>query len=94
MPKRAEARGSAAALFPTATSAVAEQLMGGPARTCGAELPTRGADGPRPLLGLHCGAAITTRFERHWLSEERSSCVVQGRGKACPEGDDRRGKFC
>jgi len=43
------------------------------AMPCGAELPTRGVDGPRPLLGLHCGAAITTCFERHWLSVERSS---------------------
>ena len=63
----------------------------GLARTCGAELPTRGVDGPRPLLGLHCGAAITTCFERHWLSVERSS--VRATWQACGRPESRRGKF-
>jgi hypothetical protein len=67
--KGTEAGDSAAALFPTANWTVAEQQRA--VLTCGDELPTRGVDGPRPFLGLHC-SAITTGLGRHRLSVEHS----------------------
>ena len=71
--KGTEAGDSAAELFPTANWSVAEQQQAG--LTCGEELPTRGVDGARPFLGLHCGT-ITTGLERHRLSVEQSVRAV------------------
>ena len=60
---------------------MAEQQRAG--LTCGEELLTRGVDGARPFLGLHCGA-ITTGLERHRLSVEHSA-RGRARGRVVPE---------
>ena len=79
--KGAEAGDSAAELcFPLLTERGGTTAAG---LTCGEELLTRGVDGARPFLGLHCGA-ITTGLERHRLSVEHSA-RGRARGRVVPE---------